>query len=227
MESLCKDPNALAVLTLVAFRARREPCPVTGLQVGQAYLGYSDFSESMGRQQYRLALKRLQKYGFATVQGTNRGTIAGLMDRRLYDINDSLGTDLGTIQEPSRNHPGTTNKKERKKELKKQTIPPQLDQVVAYFLSKSQSTAMANEFFDHYESNGWKVGGKAPMKKWTAAVGNWIRRQENFNGPSKGPHRQGARATARDLLTDTTWASPTDQPAFRDTVGDVSDVPAR
>lgn len=34
----------------------------------------------------------------------------------------------------------------------------------------------AAKFVDHYKSNGWKVGGKSPMKDWRAAVRNWIRR---------------------------------------------------
>ena len=37
--------------------------------------------------------------------------------------------------------------------------------------------------FDHYESNGWKVGGKAPVKDWQAAARNCFRR--NGNQPAK------------------------------------------
>ena len=32
-------------------------------------------------------------------------------------------------------------------------------------------------FYDYYESNGWKVGGKSTMKDWQATVRNWGRRQ--------------------------------------------------
>lgn len=34
-------------------------------------------------------------------------------------------------------------------------------------------------FIDHYNSNGWKVGGKTPMKDWKATVRNWKRRDKN------------------------------------------------
>jgi len=40
--------------------------------------------------------------------------------------------------------------------------------------------------FDHYESNGWKVGGKAPIKNWQAAARNCFRR--NQTTPQKGTH---------------------------------------
>jgi hypothetical protein len=39
--------------------------------------------------------------------------------------------------------------------------------------------------FDHYEANGWKVGGKAPVKNWQAAARNCFRRN---NTNQKGTH---------------------------------------
>ena len=39
--------------------------------------------------------------------------------------------------------------------------------------------------FDHYEANGWKVGGKAPVKNWQAAARNCFRRNQNTQ---KGTH---------------------------------------
>jgi hypothetical protein len=40
--------------------------------------------------------------------------------------------------------------------------------------------------FDHYESNGWKVGGRAPVKDWKAAARNCFRRNQTTN--QKGTH---------------------------------------
>jgi len=37
------------------------------------------------------------------------------------------------------------------------------------------------KFFNYYESNGWKIGGRSPMKKWKAAANNWILNAEKFN----------------------------------------------
>ena len=31
-------------------------------------------------------------------------------------------------------------------------------------------------FFDHYEANGWKQGGRTALKSWRAALRNWVRR---------------------------------------------------
>lgn len=35
-------------------------------------------------------------------------------------------------------------------------------------------------FFDYFESNGWKVSGKAQMKDWQAALRNWHRNKDKF-----------------------------------------------
>ena len=40
-------------------------------------------------------------------------------------------------------------------------------------------------FFDHFRSNGWKVGGKAPMKDWKSALNNWHRRDMSFRKGGK------------------------------------------
>ncbi len=45
----------------------------------------------------------------------------------------------------------------------------------------------AEGFFDHFESNGWKVGGKAPMKSWQAALKNWKRRVPEFASKQRRP----------------------------------------
>jgi len=53
---------------------------------------------------------------------------------------------------------------------------PTIDVITVYFKELNASTLEAQKFFDYFESNGWKIGGKAPMKNWKAAVRNWIRR---------------------------------------------------
>ncbi len=51
---------------------------------------------------------------------------------------------------------------------------PILENVVEYFKTKKQSEIEAQKFFNYFESNGWKVGGRTPMKNWQASANNWI-----------------------------------------------------
>lgn len=62
----------------------------------------------------------------------------------------------------------------------KRFVKPSLDEVKAYCQERGNSID-AERFIDYYESTGWKVGGKAAMKDWKAAVRNWERRRIDTN----------------------------------------------
>lgn len=64
-------------------------------------------------------------------------------------------------------------------------FPPALDEISKYFLEQSSSEVEAQKFFNYFQSNGWKVGGKAPMKDWQAAAGNWILNIPKFRPQSQ------------------------------------------
>ncbi|MFW6124607.1 MAG: hypothetical protein ACOC46_00555 [Pirellulales bacterium] len=55
---------------------------------------------------------------------------------------------------------------------------PSVDDVQS-FCEENGITIDAQQFIDHYDANGWKVG-RAAMKDWKAAVRNWGRRQNEF-----------------------------------------------
>lgn len=59
--------------------------------------------------------------------------------------------------------------------------PPTVEEVAVYCEERNNGID-AEQFVDHYESNGWRVGGKAPMKNWQAAVRTWERRLKHDEG---------------------------------------------
>ena len=59
--------------------------------------------------------------------------------------------------------------------------PTDLNVVVDYFVENKVDILEANKFFNYFESNGWKVGGRTPMKNWKAAANNWMMRSKEFN----------------------------------------------
>jgi hypothetical protein len=77
------------------------------------------------------------------------------------------------------------------KEEKKRSvfISPCLNEVKAFFQEKNKTDLNAEKFFNHFESNGWLVGGKSKMKNWQAAARNWILNSEKFNERSSSPSR--------------------------------------
>lgn len=71
--------------------------------------------------------------------------------------------------------------------------PPTVEEVRGYAEANGlhRLAQEAEAFVDHYAANGWKVGGKAPMKDWKAAGRNW-----NRNTFGSSPQRTEAKAYA-------------------------------
>lgn len=60
-------------------------------------------------------------------------------------------------------------------------IPPKFSEVQMFFEEKDSTKLEAEKFYNHYESNGWLVGGKSKMKNWQAGARNWILNSKKFN----------------------------------------------
>jgi len=127
-ELLEGSPDCFLLLTIIAFRARRSNgFNRDGLQPGQALIG--DYkSYGLTEQRYRTSKVKLEKWRFATFKATTKGTIATLLDSRIYDINieSDNGQDNGQLTDKQRTSNGqlTTNKNERMKEWKKINTSP-------------------------------------------------------------------------------------------------------
>lgn len=65
--------------------------------------------------------------------------------------------------------------------FKQKFRPPQLAEIQLYFAEKEAPSEEAEKFYNHYESNGWLVGGKTKMKNWQAAARNWLLNSKKFN----------------------------------------------
>ncbi|GAB3838676.1 hypothetical protein [Hymenobacter jeollabukensis] len=76
--------------------------------------------------------------------------------------------------------------------------PPVLSEVQAYaaeqYPASSEAQTEAAAFHDHFQSNGWRVGGKTPMVDWQAAFRGWMRRRANFQPATAAPNATPSRA---------------------------------
>lgn len=115
---LLKDTHAFMLLTQIALRARRtDVFNVDNLKPGEALIG--DYkSIGLSRQNYRSALKRLEKWNLITTKATNTGTIVTICNSNVYDINISEANQQNnrwvTNEQPSTNQRPTTNKNVKK-----------------------------------------------------------------------------------------------------------------
>ena len=76
---------------------------------------------------------------------------------------------------------------EKPKESVKRFVRPTLIEVTDYMFEKTgmHKQDEAEKFCDHFESNGWKVGGKTKMVSWKAAVRNFLKKG-NSNAKTTG-----------------------------------------
>ena len=72
-----------------------------------------------------------------------------------------------------------------KRNLRAIVSPPDIVAVQNYFLELKSSEIEAEKFYNYFQSNGWKVGGKAPMQDWQASARNWLLNAPAFAKPQK------------------------------------------
>lgn len=82
------------------------------------------------------------------------------------------------IQEQSNHYPGKNGV----------AIPNSLLEVQRYFEEEKSTSKEAEKFFNYFQSTGWKVGGRAPMKNWRAAARNWILNTSKFTSSKTATH---------------------------------------
>lgn len=85
-------------------------------------------------------------------------------------------------QDPNNSAPEENKKKlrQKKEKLLSEIIPPKVEDVKSYFFSLDTDENEAERFFNHFQSNGWLVGGKSKMKNWQASAKNWIMNLQSF-----------------------------------------------
>ncbi len=86
----------------------------------------------------------------------------------------------------------------------KRFLKPSIESLTDFLLfdklmSATESQKFATEFYNHYESNGWKVG-KNSMKNWKAALSNWISRSNNFKPKQNGTDKPTFDEAARKFI---------------------------
>ena len=87
-------------------------------------------------------------------------------------------------------------------------VKPLIDEIenfMADFCQENSLSLNPNEptkFFHHFESNGWLVGGKTPMKNWKSSVIGWLQRNQTNKtngGYSNGSNqKQSTRRSSAD-----------------------------
>jgi hypothetical protein len=161
LDLISHNKHAFILLYIIAYRANWDDTKFNShnLQFGEALLGdYQRYDMTQG--QYRSAKKKLEKHRFATFKATSQGTIAKLVDTRIFKINPPSKDGQKTLNQRPRNEPITTN-------LNLKTIKPESH--------KAYSTKNTNKL----------AGGQKELadliqellgEQWVNDAGKWINR---------------------------------------------------
>ncbi len=97
------------------------------------------------------------------------------------------------------------NPQEKKKNCAKRKredpvpMPESLEEVKAFFTEQKSTAIEAEKFYNYFQSNGWKVGGRAPMKDWQAAARNWLLNSHKFETKKPSLHASTVKDYAEPL----------------------------
>ena len=102
-------PNAFLLLSQIAMRAKWKDCPITGMKAGEAFVGDWKKAGLHSEKSYRHAKKVLTECKIAAFKGASKGTVATLMDTRIFSVSMNTGADTGADEGRARGGQGATN----------------------------------------------------------------------------------------------------------------------
>ena len=62
---------------------------------------------------------------------------------------------------------------------------PEITQVLSFFKKNNYPDIEGKKFFNHYQSNGWMVGGVTPMNDWHSSAHKWMLNVGKFERSEK------------------------------------------
>jgi hypothetical protein len=148
---------------------------------------------------YTKALKQLHEWEYVHYEPSNNRWLGSKIYMYRFDNGSDNSTDNGTDNSNDKTTDNTTvseivkpvrpsiknikikkTTKNTKRENKSIFVPPPLAEVKNFFLELKSTELEAETFINHFQSNGWLVGGRTKMKDWQAAARNWILRAKSY-----------------------------------------------
>ena len=138
---------------------------------------------------YIKSLKELHTWGYLIYSPSSNPTVGSTISIIRFDNqSDNHGdNDCGNVGELSVS-PYINNTNKVKIINREKEHPPTIEEVIIFFKEKKSMQSEADKFFHHYQSNGWLVGGRVPMKEWKSAAEKWLLNTQNFKTHENRSH---------------------------------------
>ena len=151
-----------------------------------------DIQNFIGKGSSEADRKREYRQRIETDRTNVQTNLRQISDKSTPEIEIELEKDIEIEKEIDSSAKSTTTKRKRFEK-------PTLSQITQYCLERN-NCVNAEQFYDYYESNGWKVGKNA-MKDWKACVRTWER--SGYDKPiKKKNNKQDTLNDMRDLMNE-------------------------
>ena len=151
-----------------------------------------DIQNFIGKGSSEADRKREYRQRIETDRTNVQTNLRQISDKSTPEIEIELEKDIEIEKEIDSSAKSTTTKRKRFEK-------PTLSQITQYCLERN-NCVNAEQFYDYYESNGWKVGKNA-MKDWKAWVRTWER--NGYDKPiKKKNNKQDTLNDMRDLMNE-------------------------
>ncbi|PQV51450.1 hypothetical protein CLV33_101373 [Jejuia pallidilutea] len=96
-----------------------------------------------------------------------------------------FGTTTGQVMANNKTSTGqvlVSNKNINKQivNINKTKLPKNEIEVINFFKNNNWPAREAQKFYNHYQSIGWKIGGKIKIEDWHATASNWMIKADEF-----------------------------------------------
>lgn len=151
-----------------------------------------DIQNFIGKGSSEADRKREYRQRIETDRTNVQTNLRQISEKSTPEIEIELEKDIEIEKEIHSSAKSTTTKRKRFEK-------PTLSQITQYCLERNNNVN-AEQFYDYYESNGWKVGKNA-MKDWKACVRTWER--NGYDKPiKKKNNKHDALNDMRDLMNE-------------------------
>ena len=130
---------------------------------------------------YRGSRIKMHKFGTSTGQA-------------LYQYHTNIGTSSGQALVSKNKHKETIKNNINFNKLDK---PKNKNEVISFFKKEKWPILEAKKFYNHYQSIGWKIGGKTKIVDWHATAHNWMIKAEEIKKISREESRETKTALSQ------------------------------
>ena len=122
---------------------------------------------------YHRCTKELHHYKYLIYEPSHNPFKGSVIKMLIFNTTSGQAIDLGVSNQGQALVPSNKQYKQIQNSYKLELPRSELE-VLDFFKKEKWPDLEAQKFYNHYQANGWKIGGKIKMEDWQASAKNWM-----------------------------------------------------